>query len=144
MHFHPGRCRERVQKRISDVLEDFQDDLVGLVVAGKGAGTACADIIEDCSKRRATLLLGVQYREGMNPNELDRLQPGHSDVWTVHKDVDDSIYWFNKARMKSVKEPPPGWVKTTDGTWEFKPDADANSENKAARTSTTTEAKDEV
>ena len=85
------------------------------------------------------LLLGVQYREDMNPMELDRLQPGHSDVWTVHKDVDDSVYWFNKARMKSVKEPPPGWVKTTDGSWEFKPDAIA--ENKAA---TGTENKDEV
>ena len=127
MTFHPERCRERVKKRIESVLEDFQDELVGLVVAGKGAGTACAQILDDCSKKRATLLLGVEYREDMNPHELDRLQPGYSDSWTLHKDVDDSVYWFNKARMKSVKEPPPGWMKTADGaTWEYKPNGNAH------------------
>ena len=142
--FHPDRCRARVQKRAGDVLEEFQDELTQAVISGLGAGTACVAAIEGCSAERATLLLGGMYREDMSPQELDYLQPGYSDSWSLHRDVDDSVYWFNKQRMKSVKEPPPGWVKTADGTsWEYKPEA-AQAEEAQAEEAPSAGEKDEV
>ena len=142
--FHPDRCRERVQKRAGDVLEDLQDELTQAVISGRGAGTACAAAIEGCSATRATLLLGGMYREDMSPQELEYLQPGYSDSWSLHKDVDDSVYWFNKQRMKSVKEPPPGWVKTADGTsWEYKTEA-AQADGEAVAAAPSAGEKDEI
>ena len=31
--------------------------------------------------------------------------------WTIHKDVDDTYYWFSRRARRSQREPPPGWVK---------------------------------
>lgn len=118
-HFHPGRCQSTVKARISSVASDLQDDLTSAAVAGKrGAGEACAAIVDGCSAERAVHLLGSQYRAtGMSERQLEMLQIGYSDVYTLHEDVDGSIYWFSRSLMKSVKEPPPGWAKGADGKW---------------------------
>ena len=117
--FNPSRCNDAVKKRISSVIGDFQDDLTNAAVSGKnGAGAACAAVIEGCSAERASYMLGTGYKEsGMSLQQLDRLQVGYSDKWTLHEDVDGSIYWFSHSKMESRKEPPPGWVKGEDGKW---------------------------
>jgi len=111
------RCSSRVQSRVEELLSEQQDDLVGAVVAGKGAGAACSKLLPRCSAARATLLLGAKYRDEMDCHELEYLQIGYADAWSLHKDVDGSVYWFNKATMTSVKDPPPGWAKDADGEW---------------------------
>ena len=100
------------------MLEEVQDELQQAVAEGAGAGTACARVLDGCVESRARLLLGSQYHEDMEPHKLEALQVGYSDAWSLHTDVDGSVYWFNKASMRSVKEPPPGWAK--DGnTWVY-------------------------
>lgn len=124
--YHMGLCRTRVSRLAASIVEEFQDELTQAVIDGLGAGAACSNVLGGCSSKRASLLLGSSYREdGMTATELDHLQVGYSDGWTIHRDVDDSEYWFSRSRMESVKEPPPGWVKTSTG-WEFKGDSAAD------------------
>ena len=118
--FHPGRCQTQIRARMADVIGEYQDELTEAAVAGKGAGTACAAVLGHCSAARARHLLGSQYKEdGMSHRELDFLQVGYSDTYTLHTDVDGSFYWFSRSRMKSVTEPPPGWSKREDGKWTY-------------------------
>lgn len=115
--FTPMKCAQRVESRCAAVLEDYQDELVAAVLKGKGA-SACGSVLDACSYDRAALLLGSQYSEDLSLAKLDLLQIGHSDEWTLHTDVDDSVYWFSRSRMKSVKEPPPGWLQdAASGKW---------------------------
>lgn len=116
-HLFDKQCSRRVESRIGDLLADVQDELVSSVVSGLGAGTVCSKLLDDCAASRATLLLGGSYREDLTYRELDMLQIGYSDTWSLHKDIDGSVYWFNKQQMKSVKEPPPGWVQESNGEW---------------------------
>lgn len=110
-------CRQRVATRCSAVLEDQQDELVGAALKGRGA-SACAALLDGCSAPRAALLLGSHYAEDLSHTKLDRLQVGYSDAWTLHTDVDGSVYWFMRSSMESRKEPPPGWRKDTEsGEW---------------------------
>jgi hypothetical protein len=37
--------------------------------------------------------------------------------WTIHKDVDDSMYWFSRSLKRSTREPPKGWTKDKSGNW---------------------------
>ena len=119
MLFDHQKCRARVRSHLSALIGDQQDELMEGVVAGKSAGKVCASLVEGCSAARAQHLLGDQYKEGMGARELEHLQVGYGDRWTVHEDVDGSIYWFNKQKMKSVLEPPEGWAKGEDGKWAY-------------------------
>ena len=38
--------------------------------------------------------------------------------WSVHKDVDDSEYFFSRALKRSEREPPAGWTKDSKGKWQ--------------------------
>jgi hypothetical protein len=124
-YFTGHKCMERVESRIGALIGDYEDELQQAVLSGLGAGQACAKVLEACSAKRALLLLGSQYKkEGMSVRELDMLQVGYNDQFTVHTDVDGSKYWFSRSRMTSQREPPPGWVKNEkhkDG-WEYRHD----------------------
>ena len=37
--------------------------------------------------------------------------------WTIHKDVDDTFYWFSRSLKRSVRDPPAGWTKDSKGGW---------------------------
>ena len=37
--------------------------------------------------------------------------------WSIHKDVDDSMYWFSRSLKRSTREPPKGWTRDKSGTW---------------------------
>ena len=37
--------------------------------------------------------------------------------WTLHKDVDDSVYWFSRSLKRSTRDPPKGWTKDKSGGW---------------------------
>jgi hypothetical protein len=145
-HFHPGECERRVQSRASDVLEEFQDELIEAVLSGHSAGTACANTLPSCAPSRAKVLLGSQYKDAMSYNELESLSIGQRDGYVMHTDVDvcfapghlpatcgltdqsadpqsprltqGSKYWYSTVAMHSTREPPPGWVKNGD-EWEF-------------------------
>ena len=144
-HQFDNKCESRVRRSVGELLEDLQDELVGSVTAGFGAGATCAKLLPQCTSARARLLLGPNYKDDMAWHELDRLQAGYSDEWTIHKDVDDSFYWFNKAQMKSQKEPPPGWAKDASGEWKKVPqDHQSESAEPPSIESPSIVAKDEV
>ena len=115
--FDLKRCESRVRRSVGELLDELQDELVSAVISGLGAGAACEKLVPQCTAGRAQLLLGSNYRDGMSWRELDYLQIGYSDTWTLHHDVDDSVYWFNKAKMRSQKEPPEGWAQDAEGAW---------------------------
>ena len=49
---------------------------------------------------------------------LNKIKNHEVDDWTVHIDVDDSVYWFSRMLKRSVKEPPEGWKKSEKtGKW---------------------------
>ena len=53
---------------------------------------------------------------------LEKVPNDSVDDWTVHKDVDDSYYWFSHKLKRSSKEPPTkGWTKGYDGKWRGPP-----------------------
>ncbi len=121
----PHRCAERVESRLSELLGETQDDLTQVVLEGAGAGSACERLVPGCTSERATLLLGPQYDEELSDwRALDKVQIGYApERWTHHVDTDGSSYWFNKAKMLSQREPPDGWAKRADGSWDYRPDA---------------------
>ena len=120
----PHKCAKRVESRVSELLGESQDELTNAVIEGYGAGAACSKIVEHCTPERARWLLGPGYDEDLvDVLTLDRTAVGYKDRWTHHTDVDGSSYWFNKALMRSQREPPLGWVKKDDGEWEFNPSA---------------------
>jgi hypothetical protein len=76
----PSMCQSKVKARVRSLIGDLQDELTSLAVAGqRGAGAACAAVLEGCSAARATHLLGPGYREGMSARELADLEVGFSD-----------------------------------------------------------------
>lgn len=112
------RCESRTRSRVSSLLEEFQDELVSAVISGHGAGAACVMLVPHCTAERAKMLLGPKYHDEMNWLELDMVQPGYADQWTLQKNpLDESVYWFNRAKMESRKEPPDGWTQDADGEW---------------------------
>ena len=117
-------CRARVSARVFDLIGEAQDEIIAAIVAGRDAGAACASALKACDASRAKLLLGAQYDAAHKAgvaSALDMLQVGVADRWDLHKDVDESVYWFNRATLTSVKEPPAGWVKDAEGQWIFDP-----------------------
>ena len=53
-------------------------------------------------------------------NEMKHLNTLKVDAvqdWTLHNDVDQSVYWFSRTLKRSVREPPPGWTKNEKGKW---------------------------
>ena len=83
------QCSSRVQSRVGDLLSEYQDDLASAVVAGLGAGAACAKLLR-CKAERATYVLGPDYRDELELDQLDHLMVGYRDAWEMHKDVDGS------------------------------------------------------
>ena len=61
-------------------------------------------------------------REAYMAEKRKRDAAHHDDVsdWSIHTDVDDSVYWYSRLLMRSVKEPPKGWTKD-EKTGKWKP-----------------------
>ena len=53
----------------------------------------------------------------MEMEHLSKIPSHKVDDWSVHKDVDDSFYWFSRSLKRSQREPPPGWKKDSNGKW---------------------------
>lgn len=124
--FDNAECKLRVEERVTNVAALHQDELTAAVIEGKGA-SVCAAVLAGCTADRAKHLLGSQYAEDLDARELEMLQVGYSDEWTLHTDIDDSVYWFSRSRMKSQREPPPGWMKH-NGKWQKGVDDGAHDE----------------
>ena len=48
---------------------------------------------------------------------LNKIHADEVDDWTIHTDVDDSIYWFSRFLKRSQREAPKGWTKNDKGKW---------------------------
>lgn len=66
----------------------------------------------------------IRYHMERHHEEMKHLNKIHKDheefecSWTVHKDVDDSIYFFSRLLKRSEREPPKSWRKNDMGEWQ--------------------------
>ena len=66
----------------------------------------------------------LNSKHRMHMEEMKHLNsvPDHAvEDWSLHTDVDDSVYWFSRSLKRSVKEAPKGWTKDADGKWQRPP-----------------------
>ena len=49
--------------------------------------------------------------------EMNKIPDHKVKDWTLHKDVDDSVYWFSRMMKRSTRDPPAGWTKDKNGEW---------------------------
>ncbi len=52
---------------------------------------------------------------------LNKIPVSEVHDWTLHKDVDESVYWFSRTLKRSVRDAPTGWTKGPDGEWKAPP-----------------------
>jgi hypothetical protein len=63
----------------------------------------------------------MRRQHEMEMRHLSKIKSHEVDDWTLHHDVDGSIYWFSRTLKRSEKDPPKGWTKDSKGVWKAPP-----------------------
>lgn len=87
--------------------------MIGASAAKAPESDHFADLHESHKQRQA------EFHEEMK--HLRKIKSDDVDDWTVHKDVDDTYYFFSRTLKRSQKEAPKGWTKTSAGMWKAPP-----------------------
>ena len=87
---------------------------VGSATAKKGKKDEAHERhMDEMTQRRKELMRETEHLSKIKDHEV-------SD-WSLHTDVDDSVYWFSRSLKRSVKEAPKGWTKDKQGKWQGPP-----------------------
>ena len=84
--------------------------LFTLIAAARGLGAGEKRYHE--SRMEADRRRWHEQQQHYNKVPIDKIKD-----WTVHTDIDDSMYWYSRSMRRSIKEPPPGWKKNKSGKW---------------------------
>jgi len=89
--------------------------IVALIIAL--AASSAADVHEGVHEEHRERLKQYHAEQA----HLNKIPSHEVDDWTIHKDVDDSMYWFSRSLRRSTRDAPAGWTKNSAGEWKAPP-----------------------